>query len=85
VDWLPTSRLSLADLSGLREAARKRGDTALSVILSGVELYVSLGREYELLEHMKQFADGMLESVENTPSAEELRRMFLDDSSNTSS
>jgi hypothetical protein len=60
----------------LRDDARRRGDHTFSVVLSGVELYVSLGREFELLELMKQFAEDMRESVENTPTAEELRRLF---------
>jgi hypothetical protein len=75
----------VADLRKIRDTARERGDTSSSVILSGVELYVSLGREYELLEHMKHFAEGMRESVENTPSAEELRRMFLHNPPDSSS
>lgn len=71
-----TSERSLAALRRLRDEARKRGDEALAVILAGVDLYASLGREFELLEMMKKFADEMKEAIEKTPTAEELRRLY---------
>lgn len=71
-----TSERSLAALRRLRDEARKRGDEALAVILTGVDLYASLGREFELLEMMKKFADEMKEAIEKTPTVEELRRLY---------
>jgi hypothetical protein len=56
--------------------ARQRGDEVLGVLLAGVELYLSLGREYELLESMRKFADEMKEPVEKTPSVEELEELY---------
>lgn len=72
----PTSPESRQALHDLRSAASARGDEALAVILGGVELYVSLGREFELIEAMRRFAEEMREPIENTPSAAELRRLF---------
>ncbi len=71
-----TSERSLAALRRLRDEARKRGDEALAAILAGVDLYASLGRELELLEMMKKFADEMQEAIEKTPTAEELQRLY---------
>lgn len=71
-----TSERSLKALRRLRDEARQRGDEALAVILTGVELYASLGREFELLEMMKKFADEIKEVIEQTPTAEELRRLY---------
>ena len=73
---IPTSPESLAALRRLRKEATSRGDHCLGVILAGVELYVSLGREFELLEVMKTFADEMKGPVENTPTAAELKRLY---------
>jgi hypothetical protein len=74
--WTPTSDESRRALKQLREEALSRGDRCLALILSGVELYVKLGREYDLLTSMKQFADEMREPVEKTPTAEELEHLF---------
>jgi hypothetical protein len=41
-----------------------------------VELYVSIGREWELLETMRQFAHDAEDMVRNTPSASELKRLY---------
>ncbi|MCS6951639.1 MAG: hypothetical protein RMK57_03810 [Bryobacterales bacterium] len=71
-----TSEDSLEALRRLRDEARRRGDETLAVILTGVELYASLGREFELLEMMKKFADEMKEVIEQTPTVEELRRLY---------
>ncbi|HLK18896.1 MAG TPA: hypothetical protein VKT81_08065 [Bryobacteraceae bacterium] len=72
----PTSQESIEALHKLRKQAAARGDECLSVILSGVELYTSLGREFDLIEIMKGFADEMRESVENTPTASQLEELF---------
>lgn len=72
----PTSEESLDDLRRLRDLARERGDDHLAVLLAGIDMYASMGREFELLEIMKQFADEMKEAVENTPTAADLKRLF---------
>jgi hypothetical protein len=46
------------------------------MMLAGVELYVSIGREWELLEVMRQFAHDSEEMVRNTPSAEDLKKLY---------
>jgi hypothetical protein len=53
-----------------------RGDYCLAVLLAGVELYVSIGREWELLEVMRKFAHDAEDMVRNTPSAAELKRLY---------
>lgn len=76
----PPSGDSLQALRGLRDKAAQRGDDCLATLLAGVDLYVSLGREMELLEVMRNFAHEVREAVENTPSAEDLRRLYeMDD------
>ena len=75
----PVSQESLQSLRVLREAASQRGDECLATLLAGIELYVTLGREFELLETMREFAHGMEESVENTPTAKELERLYFMD------
>ncbi|MFN3321917.1 MAG: hypothetical protein ACK5AZ_00355 [Bryobacteraceae bacterium] len=72
----PTSQESLMALRRLRNEAAERGDECLSVLLAGVEVYASLGREYELLETMRDFVYQIREAVENTPTAAELERLF---------
>jgi hypothetical protein len=72
----PTSPDTLHDLRALRERAAARGDHTMAVLLHGLELYAGLGREYELLEIMKQFAEEMQPIVENTPSAEQLKALY---------
>jgi len=72
----PSSDESLNDLTRLQQQCESRGDHCLSLLLSGVSLYVRLGRELELLEMMRDHAVDMRESVEGTPSAEQLRRLF---------
>jgi hypothetical protein len=73
---LPTSPESLEGVRELQRAAAERGDVCLALLLAGVDLYVRAGREVELLESMRQHADEMREAVENTPSADDLRRLF---------
>ena len=74
-----TSDQSLHDLRKLAETARSRGDECLAVILEGVELYVCLGRELELLESMRRFEAGIRPAVEGTPSAADLERLYRRD------
>lgn len=77
---------SLASLRRLREEVQQRGDEGLALLLGGVDLYASIGREWELLEVMRQFAHDAEEMVRNTPSAAELQCMYEredDDRSNT--
>jgi hypothetical protein len=67
---------SLAAVQRLERETAGRGEECLALLLAGVRLYASLGREYELLEIMRKFAEEMKESVENTPTAQELHRLF---------
>lgn len=66
----------IAALRKLRNDAFNAGENTLGVMLAGVDLYLSLGREFELIEVMKKFADEMKGPVENTPSAEDLERLY---------
>jgi hypothetical protein len=63
-------------LRRLREEVSDRGDQCLALLLAGVEVYASVGREWELLETMRKFAHEAEEMVRNTPSAAELKRLF---------
>jgi hypothetical protein len=74
-----TSDQSLSDLRQLAEKARWRGDECLAVILAGIELYISLGRELELLETMREFEADIRPAVEGTPTAAELERLYRDE------
>jgi hypothetical protein len=64
------------ELRSLRERVSRRGDECLALLLAGVDLYVSVGREWELLETMRTFAHEAEEMVRNTPSAAELRKLY---------
>ena len=77
--WDHVSEDSHAALRHLRDEARSRGDYTFTVLLNGLDLYIALGREFELLEHMRHFAEEMRESVENTPSAADLERLYRTD------
>ena len=46
------------------------------MLLAGVEVYASVGREWELLETMRKFAHDAEEMVRSTPSAAELKRLY---------
>ena len=72
----PASQESLESLRRLQHSAAARGDQCLALLLAGVELYVRVGREVELLELMRQSAEEMRDSVINTPTAEDLARLF---------
>jgi hypothetical protein len=67
---------SLAGLRRLRAEVSKRGDECLALLLAGLELYTSVGRDFELLEIMRKFAHEAEEMVRNTPTAAELRRLY---------
>jgi len=74
--WRPTNPESLELLHRLRHEVMERGDERLALLLAGVELYALLGREYELLEVMRNFAHEIHEAVEGTPTAKELEQLF---------
>jgi hypothetical protein len=63
-------------LRKLRYKLIERGDERLALLLAGVELYATLGREYELLDIMRVFAHEMHEAVQGTPTAVELEDLF---------
>jgi len=67
---------SLAGLHRLQHDAKQRGDEYLAMLLAGVDLYISVGREWELLEIMRKFAHDAEEMVHNTPSAAELKKLY---------
>jgi hypothetical protein len=67
---------SLEDLRRLRVQVSQRGDECLALLLAGVDMYVSVGREWELLEIMRNFAHNAEDMVRNTPSAADLQRLF---------
>jgi len=46
------------------------------MLLAGVDVYAAVGREWELLEVMRNFAHEAEEMVRNTPSASELKRLY---------
>jgi hypothetical protein len=73
-----TSERSMNELRQLADNARARGDEYLAVMVAGLELFISLGREVELLEFMRQFEQDIRPAVEGTPTAEELDRLFRD-------
>ena len=76
MSWRPTNPESLELLRRLRNELLERGDEHLALLLAGVELYATLGREYELLDIMRVFAHEMHEAVQGTPTAIELDELF---------
>ena len=72
----PVSDESRHELLNLRDKSRRRGDECLSILLTGVDLYLSLGKEVELLEMMRDYAEQMREAIQGTPSAEELKQLY---------
>ena len=72
----PPQPESMEALRRVREEVRGRGDECLALLLAGVELYASIGREWELLETMRAFAHDSADMVRNTPTAAELRRLY---------
>ncbi len=81
MDFHPPHPDSILALRRLQQEVRGRGDECLALLLAGVDVYVSVGREYELLEVMRKFAHDAEDMVRNTPSAEELKRLFERDES----
>ena len=67
---------SLAAVRRLREEVIQRNDNCLALLLAGIEVYVSVGREMELLEVMRQFAHDAEDMVRNTPTAAELKALY---------
>lgn len=76
MSWHPTDPESIELLRHLRHKIAERGDARLALVLAGVELYATLGREYELLEVMRTFAHEMHDAVQGTPTAKELEELF---------
>jgi hypothetical protein len=72
----PAHPESLDSLRQLQQEAKQRGDQCLALLLAGVEMYLSVGREWELLEIMRNFAHDAEDMVRNTPTAEELRSLY---------
>jgi hypothetical protein len=54
----------------------ERGDDCLALLLAGVHLYVTVGRELELLEVIRTFAHQAEHMVKNTPTANDLKRLY---------
>ena len=71
-----TSEESVRELRQIADHARARGDEYLAVIIAGLELFISLGREHELLEFMRDFENDIRPAVEGTPTASDLDRLF---------
>ena len=67
---------SVAGLRRLRQEVDERGDDCLALLLAGIDLYVSVGREWELLETMRSFAHEAEEMVRDTPTAAQLKRLY---------
>lgn len=67
---------SISALRQLKQEVSQRGDDCLALLLAGVDLYASVGREWELLEIMRKFAHDAEEMVRNTPSAAELKKLY---------
>jgi hypothetical protein len=72
----PSHPDSVSGLRRLKEEVAARGDECLALLLAGVDLYISVGREWELLEIMRNFAHDADEMVRNTPSAAELKKLY---------
>ena len=67
---------SLEGLRELRAQVADRGDECLALLLGGVEAYLAVGREWELLDTMRRFSHDIQDVVENTPSAADLRKLY---------
>jgi hypothetical protein len=67
---------SLLALRRLKDEVSRRGDDCLAMLLAGVDLYASVGREWELLEIMRNFAHDAEDMVRNTPSAADLQKLY---------
>ena len=69
----PDSILSLREL---QREVRERGDECLAMLLAGIDLYIAIGREWELLEIMRKFAHDAEDMVRNTPTVAELKKLY---------
>jgi hypothetical protein len=67
---------SMSGLRRLQQEANERGDECLALLLAGVDMYTSVGREWELLEVMRKFAHDSEEMVRDTPSAADLKKLY---------
>ena len=67
---------SIIALQRLSQEVAARGDECLSMLLQGIDLYVSMGREWELLESMRTFAHDSQEMVNGTPSVADLQDLY---------
>jgi len=67
---------SILGLRELQRQVRERGDECLAMLLAGLDLYTAVGREWELLEIMRNFAHDADDMVRNTPSAAELKKLY---------
>jgi hypothetical protein len=74
--WNPPHPDSISALRRLHDEVKQRGDDRLAMLLAGVDLYSSIGREWELLEVMRKFAHDADEMVRNTPTAAQLRELY---------
>jgi len=79
----PPQAESLLGLRRLKEEVAERGDECLALLLGGVEVYASVGREWELLEIMRKFAHDSQEMVRNTPSAADLEKLYRQEDKGT--
>ncbi len=71
---------SIAALRRAQKQVRQNGDDCLAMLLCGLEMYTAVGREWELLDIMRKFAHDSDDMVRNTPSAEELKKLYERDS-----
>jgi hypothetical protein len=76
MDCQPPHPDSIRGLRQLHEEVKQRGDECLAMLLAGVDMYVAVGREWELLEIMRKFAHDAEEMVRNTPSPAELKKLY---------
>ena len=72
----PAHPESIEGLRRLQREVKQRGDDCLAMLLAGVDVYAAVGREWELLEVMRKFAHDADEMVRNTPTANELKRLY---------
>lgn len=72
----PPHEESIKALRRLHDEVKRRGDDCLAMLLAGVDMYAAVGREWELLEVMRQFAHEAEDMVRNTPSAAELKELY---------
>jgi hypothetical protein len=76
MSYEPASHESVRELRELRVRAAERGDQCLATLLAGVDLFVAAGRELEVLDAMRRLAQDVRHAVENTPTEEDLRRLY---------